>query len=254
MKKIKLSFLAVLLLGAVACNKSNTTLPGQQSHLTTNVTSDEAADMVANSVSLNSNGVANVADDATLNATTLIKANATCGTIKSDTISRQSVVGAATAYSYYLTYNYTVNCNSASQPDSLMSSLIYTGSFNGPNLSSTNSGSSNFSISGLLPTATGFVINGEYKRNGSFKSKIDTTNAGNSNIDIKIAALTLKKPGRFIVSGSATISLTGIVPKKGAFSYTGTLVFNGDGTATLTINGTVYKINLSTGARIRATV
>ena len=251
MKRIKLPFLAMLLLGAVACNKSNNSLPGQQNHLTTNVTSDEAADMVASSVSSNSNGVANVADDATLSATTMTNAHAKCGTVRADTISRQSAAGATTTYSYNLTYNYTVNCNSSSQPDSLMSSLIYSGSFNGPNLSSSNSGSSIFTVSGLLPTATDFVINGEYKRAGTFKSKIDTTNAGNNNIDIKIAALTLKRPGRSIVSGSATISITGTVPKKGTFSYTGTLVFNGDGTATLTINGTVYKINLYTGGRIR---
>lgn len=249
MQKIKLTFMAMLLLGAVACNKSNNSLPSQR--LTVNVTTDEAADMVASSLSLNSNGVADVANDATLSASTMATNHAKCGTVRADTISRQSSAGASTTYSYNLTYNYTVNCNNDNQPDSLASSLIYSGSFNGPNLSSSNSGSSIFTVSGLLPTAADFVINGEYKRTGAFKSKIDTTNAGNSNIDIAIKALTLKRPGRAIVSGSATISITGTVPKKGAFSYTGTLVFNDDNSATLTINGIVYKINVITGSRLR---
>jgi hypothetical protein len=130
--------------------------------------------------------------------------------------------------------------------------LIYSGSYSGPNMSSSNSGSSIFMVSGLGSTSSDFVINGEYKRAGSFKSKIDTAKAGDSNIDIVIKSLTLKRPLRNIVSGTATISITGDVPNKGSFSYTGTLVFNGNGTATLTINGTVYTINLSTGGRVRA--
>ena len=39
--------------------------------------------------------------------------------------------------------------------------------------------------------------------------------------------------------------------KKGSFTYTGALVFNGNGTATLTLNGTVYTINLTTGFRAK---
>jgi hypothetical protein len=250
MKKVKLSLVAILLLGAVACNKTNNSVsPGGTVHPTPNVSNAEAADLVAGSLSLNSNGVANVAGDATLNAINMINTHAQCGTIRADTISRQSTVGAAYTYSYNLTYNFTVNCNSSSQPDSLSSSLVYSGSFNGPNLSSTNSGSSVFTVNGLAPGSTDFVINGEYKRSGSFKSKIDTTNVGNSNVDIVIKALTITRPGRTIASGTATISVSGDVPKKGSFSYTGTLVFNGDGTATLTLNGTVYTINLSTGQR-----
>jgi hypothetical protein len=128
---------------------------------------------------------------------------------------------------------------------------MYNGSFSGPNLSSANSGSSVFDLSGLLPADTVFVINGEYKRSGSFSSKIDTSHHGNAGIDIVIKSLTLKKPSRKIASGSATISITGDVPKKGSFSFTGTLVFNGDNTATLTLNDVVYMIDLYTGERYR---
>jgi len=246
MKKIKLSFAAVLLLAAVACKKSNNTTPTTGG----NVSNQEAADMVAGSISLNSNGVANVAADASLNASIFVSTHASCGTTKSDSISRQSNPNAPFSYSYKLKYNFTVDCD-GSQPDSLSSNLTYSGSFNGPNMSSSNSGTSNFTVNGLLPGASNFVINGEYKRAGSFSSKIDTSNHGNSNIDIVIKSLTLAKPSRNIVSGTATISITGDVPRKGSFSYTGTLVFNNNGTATLTLNGTVYIINLASGDRLK---
>jgi len=243
MKKIQLIFAAMLLLGAVACRKNSSSLPS----VNNNVSNAEAASMVAGSVSLNSNGVASLAGDATLDATNIGNTPNACGTIKSDSISRQSSAGASVTYSYNLKYNFTVDCNSASQPDSLSSTLTYSGSFSGPNLSSSNAGSSVFTVNGLLPTATDFVINGEFKRAGSFSSKVDTTNHGNSSIDIVINSLTLLKHSRTIVSGNAAISVTGDVPKKGSFSYTGTLVFNGNGTATLTLNGTVYIIKLDTG-------
>jgi len=139
-----------------------------------------------------------------------------------------------------------MNCNN-SVPDNLTGSLTYSGSFSGPRLSSTNSGSATFVVAGLSPNATNFVINGEYKRSGTFQSKTDTTNRGSYSVDIVVTNLKLTKPGRTIASGTATISITGDVAKKGSFSYAGTLVFNADGTATLTLSGKVYIINLTIG-------
>ncbi|MFI5137244.1 MAG: hypothetical protein ACHQIM_05405 [Sphingobacteriales bacterium] len=244
MKKIQLSIVAMLLLGAVACKKTL----NSAANINANVSSADAADMVAGSLSSNSNGIVNFSDDATLDAISFIRLHVACGTVKADTISRHSAAGAATTYSYNLTYNYMVNCSN-NVPDSLSSKLVYSGSFSGPNLSSTNSGSSIFTVNGLLPTATNFVINGEYKQNGSFQSKVDTAKHGNNNIDIVVKGLTITKPARTVAGGTATISISGDTPKKGSFSYTGTLVFNGNGTATLTLNAKVYTINLSTGER-----
>jgi len=254
MKKFKLSIMAMLLMGAVACNKTyNSTTPKSGSAPTANagVSTDDAADMVSGSLSLNSNGLANVANDVTFNAASMPNTHQACGTVKADTISRQSGSGASVTYSYNLTYSFMLLCDTSNHPDSLSSSLIYSGSYNGPNISTTNSGSSIFTVGGLLASAPDFVINGEYKSAGSFKSKTDTAKNGNNSIDIVVKGLTLKKPGRTIVSGTASISVSGDVPKKGNFSYTGTIVFNNDGTATLTLNGTVYTINLYTGVKTR---
>ena len=251
MKKLKLSMIGLLLLSAAACNKTYNGTSPKTGTLSGNVSTDDAADMVAGSLSLNSNGVANITGDVTLNAALLANTHQPCGTTKADTISRKSTTGATVTYSYNLTYSFMVLCDTANHPDSLSSSLIYSGSYSGPNISTSNSGSSIFTVGGLQSSAPDFVINGEYKSNGSFKSKRDTTNAGSSAIDIVIKGLTVQKPARSIVSGTATISITGDVPKKGSFSYTGTLVFNNNNTATLTINGTVYTIDLITGQKAR---
>jgi len=55
----------------------------------------------------------------------------------------------------------------------------------------------------------------------------------------------------FAVNAQKNFTITGNVPKKGDFSFTGSMVFNGDGTANLTVNGTVYIVNLETGEKTK---
>jgi hypothetical protein len=242
MKIIKLSIMALLVISVVACQKSN--------DLTGNVTNEEAADMVAGSISYSSNGVGNISDDASFTASSPTSKHLTCGSTVADTVSRSSTVLPYT-YAYKLIYSYTLTCNTSNAPDNLKGSMAYSGFFNGPNISSTNTGSATFVVAGLSPTALNYVINGEYKSTGTFKSKIDTTNTGTSNIDVVITNLTLTKPARVIKSGTTTVTISGNVPKKGNFNFIGSLVFNGDGTATLTLATSVYTINLATGARTK---
>jgi hypothetical protein len=249
MKKIILFLMAAVLIGAVACQKTYYYGPRPNNSLNNggNVSNADAAKMVANSLSVSTNGVVNIVGDVTLDAASLIRTHAGCGTTQADTISRQSPAGSSTTYTYNSKYNYTVNCGSNNKPDSLLSSLIYSGSNSTSSMSSSNSGSSIFKVAGLDSAATSFVVNGEYKSSGSFASKTDTASHGNNNIDIVITSLTITKASRSITSGTGTISVTGDTPKSGSFSYTGTLVFNGNNVATLTLNGKTYKINLYTG-------
>jgi hypothetical protein len=230
----------------VACKKGY-----NSPSLTGNVSNAEAADIVAGSLSANANGMASVSDDATADAVVIVTLNPPCGYTKTDSISRQNIPGSPYVYSYSLKYAYTLNCNANNKPDNITGNLIFGGNYSGPNITAVGGGTTVFTIAGLSPTALNFVVNGEYKRTGSFQSKIDTTNHGNSNVDLVVSGLTLSKPHRIIVSGSATITVTGEVPKKGSFSFTGTIVFNGDGTANLTLNGLKYLINLATGVRTR---
>ena len=249
----------LLMLGAFSCKKDNSNSSASS------VTSDQAADIAASSLAENSDGFTSVTDDIATNAqginsSTSLTINSTgqatnsvhqaCGTTLSDSLTRAITIDSVSV-NYFFKYSHTLNCNSSNQPDNVINALTYHGSFDGPRLSSSNSGSANVTIAGLSPTATNFVVNGEYKRAGSFQSKIGNKASGNSNIDIVGTNITLSKPDRKIISGNATISITGTGPKGASFSYTGTIVFNGDGTATLTINSTAYTINLTTGWRVR---
>ena len=260
MKNLKLSLIALLMLGAFSCTKDNSASSNST------ITTDQAADIAASSLAENSNGFASVTDDVAVNAQGISSVNngltvnstqatasvhQACGTTVTDSVTR-NVTADSVTINYFFKYAHTLNCNANNLPDNVIDTLNYTGSFDGPRLSSTNSGSANAKIAGLTTTATNFVINGEFKRDGSFQSKVGNKVSGNSHIDIVGTNITLSKPDRKIISGTATITITGTGPKGNSFSYTGTIVFNGDNTAALTINGGAsYTINLLTGWRAR---
>jgi len=247
------------MLGAFSCKKDNS------ASSSSSVTTDQAADIAAGSLAENSNGFASVTDDIAVNAQGInstssnLTVNSTqgtasvhqqCGTTLTDSVTRNFTVDSVTV-NYFFKYTHTLNCNSSNLPDNVINTLTYKGSFDGPRLSSTNSGNAHVTIAGLSPSATAFVVNGEYVRDGSFQSKVGNKASGNSHIDIVGTNITLSKPGRKIISGTATITITGTGPK-GSFSYTGTIVFNGDNTASLTLNGgAAYTINLLNGWRER---
>ena len=255
MKNFKSSIIVVLLLAAISCKKDNST--------TGTVTTDAVADMAAGSLASNSNGVASLTDaiganaqavtsigtGQTINSIGVASVKQACGTTLADSATNAGSADSVT-WSYFVKYTHTLNCNANEAPDNIVNTLAFHGDYSGPNISTTGTGTANATIAGLTVNATNFVINGEYKRAGSFTSKVGNKASGNSNVDITLTNVTLSKPERKITGGTGTISVTGTSPK-GSFSFTGTIVFNGDGTATLTVSDASYTIDLHTGFRVR---
>ncbi|SDT20316.1 hypothetical protein SAMN05216490_2726 [Mucilaginibacter mallensis] len=243
MKTFRRSMLSLLVLGALGCTKgtvnSNNTAP-----------TDQAADLVTTSLAVNTDGAFNTISDVSVEAQVKVSIDTLCGTVWADSITRKTPTGQVPSYSYTAKYSYTLNCNPNSNTFSGSTTAIssYSGSFTGPNLSSTNSGSSNFTLSGLGKSSTTLGLSGEYKRAGSYQSKTDS---GSNSVDVVVTDLVLTKPQHIIKSGTATITVSGMSTKTGSFSFNGVLVFNGGNTATLTLNGTVYTIDLATGIKTR---
>lgn len=252
MKTFRLSLIALLMLGAFSCKKDSTSATG-------NLTSDQAADMAASAFSSNSGGVASMSDAIAVNAQGLASTGSQtvnslgvnehhqeCGTTLTDSATYTGSNNAV-SYDYFVKYAHTLNCNVENLPDNLVNALTYHGTFDGPRISTTAEGTATATIAGLTQAASNYVINGEYKRQGSFVSKVGNKATGNSDIDIVVTNLKLAKPSRAIVSGTATFSVTGVAGKHN-YSFTGTATFNGDGTATLVITGgATYNVNLLTG-------
>jgi hypothetical protein len=258
MKKLKLSIVLLSMLAVAACKKTS-----DNASENATITTDDAADIITNSLADNTNGIADVTGDITLDANTITgysvngkvinslgTASLECGATKTSTVTRKSEDGKSPAYNYTASYSSTLNCNANNQPDNLTTTGTFSGSWNGAHLTSSSQGSLNLKVAGLTNTALNYVANGEYKRSGSYQAKPDTTKAGSTSIDLVVKDLTIAKEGKKIASGTATVTLTGTT-KKGSFSYTGTLVFTGNQKALLSIEGKNYTIDLDLGIKIK---
>ena len=267
MKTIKLTIACLAMLAVFSCNKSTNTTPANS-----NVSNAEAADLAASSLSQNSNGVATAAADGTnVGSTSTVNLSSTnpgaqslslntnnatslafvprqllCGATLNDTVTRKNSIGDSISYTYNSIYTFTLHCTNNSR-DSLTESSVFNGTHSGPYCNTVYNGTNAFTVGGLSSTATNFVINGQHNRSGSFVSKKDTSNHGTHTINVIVKNLTLSKPARTIISGTATFTITGNTTKKGSWSYTGTIVYSNDGIATLTIAGIGYRLNIFTG-------
>ncbi len=231
----------IVMLAVGSCSKNDNVAPVASADVST----DDAATIMANSLSSNSGGMASASADVALNAQVTFNANPGCGGTKTYSFTRQNPQGATTTYSYSFNYTYTLNCVN-NTPDNVTSSATSTGSFSGPNLTSNDTGTSTFTVGGLSPSATAYTLNGEYKRTGSFTRKTGNMATGNSNVDITVSNLMVSKTGG-VASGSATYTLSGS-SAKGSFSFTGTITFIANNQANVVINGTTYLVDLTTGS------
>ncbi|MBW4890708.1 hypothetical protein KXQ82_13330 [Mucilaginibacter sp. HMF5004] len=244
----KLNFIKVpafiLLLAVGACSKTNNDV------VDTSVTTDDAATIMASSMSSNSGGMVSASADVTVNAQLTFNANPGCGGTKTYQFSRQSPQGASISYSYAFSYTHTLNCVN-NLPDNVSSTATSTGSFDGPSLSSNDSGTSTFTVGGLASAATAYNLSGSYKRAGSFAKKTGNMNQGNSSVDITVSSLVIPKASGTIASGNATFNLSGS-SNKGSFNFSGTVTFTGNNQANLVVNGTAYVVNLLNGNATRS--
>lgn len=250
MKTKRLPVIALLLLTIASCKK-DAVITGD-TKLSASISVQDAAAMVSTSLASNSNGVASLTYDVSVKSQYILDTHLACGDVITDTVTHSSITGASTTYGYGLGYTYTLNCNTNNLPDNITGKLNYSGSFDGPRFSSANIGTSTFKVTDLPAASADYMINGSYYRTGSFASKTDTTNHGSSNTSIVLKDIKVTRSGRIIQSGTATFTITGTVPKKAAFNYTGSIVFNGDGTAKLTLNGSVFVVALATGESNKA--
>lgn len=236
----KLTPILFLLLALSACKKGTDSVSSE-------LTVAEAVELTASALASNSNGLASINADVTLNAQVVYDLNLSCGATKTYTVTRQSPTAALTSYNYTFGYNYTLNCNANGLPDNITGSSTYTGTFDGPRLSSTNTGSSTFRVAGFAPASSVYVLNGEHKRTGTFASKTGNKTSGTTEVTITVSNYTVSKLTKTIISGIGTATITGTTARGITINFSGTVIFTGDGYASVTINGSVYIVNLLTG-------
>jgi len=111
-------------------------------------------------------------------------------------------------------------------------------------MSSDDSSSSNWTVSGLGASSANAVFAGSYNRIGSQVSKVRNHNTFTSTLHYTLTNINVSKTDHHIVSGTASLTFDGQSTSGNTWTYNGSVTFNGNGTATLSINGNTYTINL----------
>lgn len=234
----RIFFILVLVAALGGCRKTETT---------ETVTADDAADAVSSSLTTASGGISESATDVAQftysqgygkngSVQTL-----TCGVPFDTTITRTHTGTVTASYTYH--GQYLLSCN-AMVPESVAYTGSHTGNYDGLKMQSSNSGNSSLTVTGLQPSAQQYTVSGSYSRSGSCTSKVRNHNTFTSEINITLTNVAISKSTMKITGGNGTATVQCSTTGGRNYNFTGDIVFNGDNTATLTVNGNSYTIQL----------
>lgn len=195
------------------------------------VTEQDAADAITDAVTPESAGMSAQVEDATVMASSNIYP---CGISFDSSILRSSASGASVSYSFSLAWNWKLSC---ANPANFTASFTGHTTYDAPRISSDDSSSGSFVITGLAPADDAYTFKSSYVRNGSEQSKVNNKNSFTSKITITSTDIKVNKVTRQIISGTAAVTITGASSSGKSFSFSGTITFTGSKTATLSISG-----------------
>lgn len=169
------------------------------------------------------------------------KSNNFCGFTNDTTITRVT-----NNWNRSVTWNWVVNCDANSAYESVVFTRSGTASYNGPRLTMNATLTGAVTATSIDSTHARHLMNGSFNRVGNStytgprRTKSYSTDLTHTWVDVAV-----EKDTRHIVSGTGSVTLTGTVSNGNSFSRTGNIVYNGDGTATLTMdNGNVHTFNV----------
>lgn len=225
---------------AAACNEDD--------EAKNSISTDEAASIVA--VSLSSNGVNSITSTSAQYASDALDGDvggrvATCGFAESLDYTMASDKGAINSFSFDFKYDFELKCV-GDQPAALGIGLHYNGDFDSSNHAFDCSGLATLQLDGLQSEAPAFKMNGEYKYNGTFVDR-QKNQSVSSNIVMTLTDISISKSLYQITTGKGSYSISGSVPSKGSFKYSGEIVFLGAGQAEVSVNGVVYVADINIG-------
>lgn len=214
------------------------------------ITDDEAAEEIAASLSTEvtvfASDVVVAADDAENGRALSSGKTAACNVPYSATFT-DAFAGTNVSYTYTIEYDYTLSCTNAGIPTTLSYGFSSNTTYSGPRLSSEGDSEGSLIVTGFELSATQYSMNGSFERAGSITQKARQLKTFVSTSDFTLTNLTVDKTTTMIKGGTGTVALNGTSSTGETYAVDASIVFNGDGTATVTIQGSVYEVSLPTG-------
>ena len=231
MKTLRIvSILLLAIVMATGCKKKEETP-------VLDATTEEAASIMATSFCTGNAGTLTQVEDAIgLSQEIVLKS-----TMFDSSFTVSSIPGAVITYQYQVNYAYGyIN------PNNFQMSYSSNGTYNSPNVSASIDAAGALNITGFL-TGDSWFVNGQSGRDGTFAMKIGNKSSITGTVTTTLDNFTISKSTGLLQSGTATIVISGSTSTGKTFQFTGTLVYTGNYTGTLTISGKTYSVNLTVG-------
>lgn len=167
-----------------------------------------------------------------------------CGQSIDSTFDKEKSIGSLATYNYTYNWQGTVNCDSTNTPQDIDFNYTSIGTYSVPRMTSSDEGTYNMNVSGILPSNTHYNIAGSYTRVGTQTTKIRNELTFTATLGVALTQMSVEKTSRDIASGSATFTVTGDTSGGESVSKEGTITYNGDNTVTINLNNKDYTFDL----------
>ncbi|MEM9339494.1 MAG: hypothetical protein AAGA66_12245 [Bacteroidota bacterium] len=237
MKKIYRQYLILFSLSSVmiACNDNEET---------PTISNDEAVEQVSSVVSSDIVGLTADVNKLVQRSTSDVGRVSTCG-IAYDTAITYSFSGSLVSLNYEADYDYRLNC-SGIIPTDLFTNFSSSSSYEGPRVITQGNSNGTFTTTGLI--AGEYTVDGTFVRVGSLDQKQGAQNSFSSTYTAMLSELTIDKASGDFTGGTLEMSVDGVSNNRN-YNFSATVVFNGDGSITATINGdAAYLIDIDSGS------
>jgi len=205
------------------------------------ISESEAVEMIESSLQANAGSLSSNLEDLAIQLTTAVTSGEICDTLYTHTIEKDQQGGQMqAAYSSDLSYEMT--CNSLDIPQTATFSVSTDFMYNTPRIISDDDAVFTGTVSGINPSASSMNLAGNYRSTGTQELNFKEQERVNSSFAVDLIDLKVNKQSNIVESGSGTFLFSG-ASSDANFSYTGTILFKGNQTATLTLNGSDYEVD-----------
>lgn len=235
MKSISLLFM-IMALSLLA-----TLLSSCKREMNTGITEEEAIVLIALTISSNSEGLNyQITSDGELIKTDEIK----CGETKEYNRFSKSSDSSTVKFSYSSSLLRSLSCDLTQKLTTTMSG---NGQFDAPRISGDDIVDGKWIMSGFEENNDELIYDGLYERIGTANIKVMSRPSFSYDLKSESSNILFDKNLQQIISGSASVILSGQTTYRGFFNYSASILFLGNDLAEIIINGNKYKINLITG-------
>ena len=147
---------------------------------------------------------------------------------------------------YQTNWSWNLNCE-GNLPATFTYGRTTNGQYETNRMASNDQAAGTWTASALISGPT-LQVSGTYQREGTQTSKVHNQSLFNSTVTLTVTSISIDKQTGRVIDGHAIYLIEGsTAPRDGnpaSFSVEGTIIFLGNGQATITINGTPITIDL----------